>query len=569
MMHRSAIFGASIKGQLEIAKELLNYRASVFKIDEYGRTALFCALSNGHLKIAELISTVDTSINWTDEAGRTPLLNASANGHQEIVEMLLKSGSAVNQSDKAYQYGSSKLYVLRSGWTPIIATSLNRSFDTFFIVKELLAHGASVNIAIDSALHPTLSTRTSITYWRDFMGEGDTLLHGASINGDIELLETLLDAGADVSLKNKAGRTARDIGRNSVKKFFDTYQVKEAPLAQFKVVKNVERKTPRIQSVLPSSPKVYSIKSAIELIRKAMEDPKLTEFDVVTPAMRIFTLSLEAQIYQESILATALMVEKIVRYVLSNESTAARAPQLPQVLNSLEEYLGITLLTTHPSKLLINDVGVKGRLKMIASDISKLRNDLETATEMFHLSLDVEVIGDDLGNVMEKISDMDQHLKSIVNKPQLEQQTKSLAELMIQLQRGMDHYALQVAVGNMTLDNSLEMKMKDSQAEVWNTFDVIRQMQVVPKSFSLDKIEQWMMSSDDLIFDSNDENSILGIGGFGKVVRGTYRGNHVAIKLFPGVMLTDSADFEKAVAKEIKAWKAISHEPHILTLHLL
>ncbi|KAH9148560.1 hypothetical protein LEN26_004468 [Aphanomyces euteiches] len=300
-----------------------------------------------------------------------------------------------------------------------------------------------------------------------------------------------------------------------------------------------------------------------------MEDPKLTEFDVVTPAMRIFTLSLEAQIYQESILATALMVEKIVRYVLSNESTAARAPQLPQVLNSLEEYLGITLLTTHPSKLLINDVGVKGRLKMIASDISKLRNDLETATEMFHLSLDVEVIGDDLGNVMEKISDMDQHLKSIVNKPQLEQQTKSLAELMIQLQRGMDHYALQVAVGNMTLDNSLEMKMKDSQAEVWNTFDVIRQMQVVPKSFSLDKIEQWMMSSDDLIFDSNDENSILGIGGFGKVVRGTYRGNHVAIKLFPGVMLTDSADFEKAVAKEIKAWKAISHEPHILTLHLL
>ncbi|CAK4663550.1 unnamed protein product, partial [Aphanomyces euteiches] len=69
--------------------------------------------------------------------------------------------------------------------------------------------------------------------------EGDTLLHGASINGDIELLETLLDAGADVSLKNKAGRTARDIGRNSVKKFFDTYQVKEAPLAQFKVVKNV------------------------------------------------------------------------------------------------------------------------------------------------------------------------------------------------------------------------------------------------------------------------------------------------------------------------------------------
>ncbi|KAH9104787.1 hypothetical protein AeMF1_019263 [Aphanomyces euteiches] len=556
MMHRSAIFGASIKGQLEIAKELLNYRASVFKIDEYGRTALFCALSNGHLKIAELISTVDTSINWTDEAGRTPLLNASANGHQEIVEMLLKSGYAVNQSDKAYQHGSSKLYVLRSGWTPIIATSLNRSFDTFFIVKELLAHGASVNIAIDSALHPTLSTRTSITYWRDFMGEGDTLLHGASINGDIELLETLLDAGADVSLKNKAGRTARDIGRNSVKKFFDTYQVKEAPLAQFK-------------SVLPSSPKVYSIKSAIELIRKAMEDPKLTEFDVVTPAMRIFTLSLEAQIYQESILATALMVEKIVRYVLSNESTAARAPQLPQVLNSLEEYLGITLLTTHPSKLLINDVGVKGRLKMIASDISKLRNDLETATEMFHLSLDVEVIGDDLGNVMEKISDMDQHLKSIVNKPQLEQQTKSLAELMIQLQRGMDHYALQVAVGNMTLDNSLEMKMKDSQAEVWNTFDVIRQMQVVPKSFSLDKIEQWMMSSDDLIFDSNDENSILGIGGFGKVVRGTYRGNHVAIKLFPGVMLTDSADFEKAVAKEIKAWKAISHEPHILTLHLL
>ncbi|KAF0723763.1 hypothetical protein Ae201684_017435 [Aphanomyces euteiches] len=72
-----------------------------------------------------------------------------------------------------------------------------------------------------------------------------------------------------------------------------------------------------------------------------------------------------------------------------------------------------------------------------------------------------------------------------------------------------------------------------------------------------------MLCSDDVYY---DENIILGRGGFGTVFKGKYLGQDVAIKRFDQVYVTDSAELEKMIEKEIKAWKDISKESYILTL---
>ncbi|KAH9119768.1 hypothetical protein AeMF1_007738 [Aphanomyces euteiches] len=84
--------------------------------------------------------------------------------------------------------------------------------------------------------------------------------------------------------------------------------------------------------------------------------------------------------------------------------------------------------------------------------------------------------------------------------------------------------------------------------------------------YCIEKIESWMLSSDDIDFDPDNVNSALGRGGFATVFRGTYHGQQVAVKRFDQIVLADSPDLEKLIVKEVKAWKDISHEPYILTL---
>ncbi|KAG9398899.1 hypothetical protein AC1031_013983 [Aphanomyces cochlioides] len=53
---------------------------------------------------------------------------------------------------------------------------------------------------------------------------GWTPLHWAGYHGDIQVLELLLEAGANVHLETEAGQTARDLGNEAVQAYFDRYQ---------------------------------------------------------------------------------------------------------------------------------------------------------------------------------------------------------------------------------------------------------------------------------------------------------------------------------------------------------
>ncbi|KAF0721955.1 hypothetical protein Ae201684P_012307 [Aphanomyces euteiches] len=70
------------------------------------------------------------------------------------------------------------------------------------IINELLAHGVPLDVGGKN---------------------GYTPLHAASLRGQLGALRLLLNAGADPSLKNEHGDTARDCGDDEVKTFFDNY----------------------------------------------------------------------------------------------------------------------------------------------------------------------------------------------------------------------------------------------------------------------------------------------------------------------------------------------------------
>ncbi|CAK4848067.1 unnamed protein product [Aphanomyces euteiches] len=166
--------------------------------------------------------------------------------------------------------------------------------------------------------------------------------------------------------------------------------------------------------------------------------------------------------------------------------------------------------------------------------------------------------------MIDTINGLDKYLELISNVPSLREQTDKLQELIIQMKRGFEHYSRQLEVGNIARNVEFESQVKKCQNQIEDT---VKDMSQKNKSrYCIEKIESWMLSSDDIEFDPDNFNSALGRGGFATVYRGMYHGQQVAVKRFDQIVLADSPDLEKLIVKEVKAWKDISHEPYILTL---
>ena len=160
-----------------------------------------------------LLLASGSSVNPQDDKEFTPLRRAAEGGYLEIVTLLLRSGAGViKKNPLGLALGNSRLDVARSlaEWiggvdfqdrinlTSLDTVSQNPLPD---VAKPSLVHGRDPNIPDE---------------WR-------TSLHAASSAGHLELVESLLEFGADVNKRNEDHSTplfyASEAGRFKVAEF--------------------------------------------------------------------------------------------------------------------------------------------------------------------------------------------------------------------------------------------------------------------------------------------------------------------------------------------------------------
>jgi ankyrin repeat protein len=168
-------FHLIISRSKDLALRIIESGVPIDVPDGAGRTPLFYAARDGNLEVAHVLIAKGASINAKDATGVTILVAALNNGQPEAAKLLLGKGASID--DGVY--------------SPLILASERGYLD---VVKMLLARGADFS-------RPSPS--------------GDTALRGAARSGQRELVEFLIERGADVNqglpLLGAAFRNRRDM----------------------------------------------------------------------------------------------------------------------------------------------------------------------------------------------------------------------------------------------------------------------------------------------------------------------------------------------------------------------
>ncbi|RRQ49093.1 ankyrin repeat domain-containing protein [Maribacter algicola] len=146
--------------------------------DKEGVTPLMITASGNDLDVVELLTKHVGDLNLTDDKGRNALMMAVESNEAEIVDFLLKKGADVASRDND---GNSIAYYLIHNYNPKNSDSFDRKWN---LLQEA---GLTMN---------------------GKQGNGNTLLHLAAKDNNLELLKRLENLAIDINEKNEDGVTA-------------------------------------------------------------------------------------------------------------------------------------------------------------------------------------------------------------------------------------------------------------------------------------------------------------------------------------------------------------------------
>lgn len=200
------------------------------------------AVRNGNVQEVEHLLASGADPNALDARGNPPLFQAAWTGNAAIITNLLDHGADVNRRNSETT-STSLLYAVLSGREAVVRLLLNKGARVDFryrdnqtvlhiaaaegnvpILEELLAAGADVNAAdrrdrtaLDEAV---LHNRLSGVLWLFHHGadirrvhplDGRGPLHAACIKGFANLIQPLIEAGADPAQPDRFGLTPLDL----------------------------------------------------------------------------------------------------------------------------------------------------------------------------------------------------------------------------------------------------------------------------------------------------------------------------------------------------------------------
>ncbi len=159
------------KERLKVIRTLIDARAKLNECDDKGRTPLMIACEKGYTDIASKMIRLKADKNAKDSSDWTALMFAAKNGNIEIVREFVKTGVDINAKNDR-------------NVTALMLAAVNGHTE---IVEELLKAKNSIDI--------------------DATNEHGSALSIAARSGKVGATKALIDAGADIEIRDSKGNT--------------------------------------------------------------------------------------------------------------------------------------------------------------------------------------------------------------------------------------------------------------------------------------------------------------------------------------------------------------------------
>lgn len=184
MTHNSPeLVAASLAGDLAAVKALVEAGADVNSRDQHGIGPL---LSFTPEVTAYLLSQGADPNRQTNEGDARVLAGVAYREAAECVRLLLEAGADPNHATEATAETALHANLSKPQNTPHAS------------VRHLIAHGADPNAR-------TIPGQRTYAFWRDTRTRGETPLHRAAAYASQEIVQLLLDAGADKTIRDANG----------------------------------------------------------------------------------------------------------------------------------------------------------------------------------------------------------------------------------------------------------------------------------------------------------------------------------------------------------------------------
>lgn len=201
----STLLQASHRGLVDVVKALLEKHAASGDTSDYlnapsdeGISPLIAASSEGHPEVVKLlIGYKGVNLNSIDQDKTTSLMAASARGHFKVVQALLEAGAAVNEQNMD---GHTALMFAYNGKNQV---------ETLWERYTQYVNDAKKTSSADST-----SAAATTKNDNDIDDSGTGPIIREALDNHLALVEMLLKAGADTTLKDKEGHTAKDFDYN-------------------------------------------------------------------------------------------------------------------------------------------------------------------------------------------------------------------------------------------------------------------------------------------------------------------------------------------------------------------
>ncbi|KAL8894462.1 MAG: hypothetical protein Q9192_004298 [Flavoplaca navasiana] len=228
----TALMSAAKAGYTDTVRVLLKADADVNKADKWGSTALEGAAGAGHIDTVRFLLAADAAVDQASYNNRTALMTAASKGHDEVVQILLDHGANI---EAATVFGDTSLMITAEGcFTSTVELLVDKGANMnagigllqaaiesgSMAMVELAANKIGEVTKADHTANPLFqlskSNRPTAGVFKFLIEkgadptsfvDGETPIHVAARNGNVEAIRSLLKHGVSPNIRDEHGNT--------------------------------------------------------------------------------------------------------------------------------------------------------------------------------------------------------------------------------------------------------------------------------------------------------------------------------------------------------------------------